>query len=67
MQAPNRIAELRAAGDLTQEQIAERVGRSASAVARWEAHINGIPDSLKPRIAAVFGVSVGYLMCWEDS
>lgn len=67
MQAPNRIAELRAAAGLTQEQIAARVGRSPSAVARWESHINGIPDGLKPKVAAVLGVSVGHLMCWEDS
>ncbi len=53
--------------DLTQEQLAERLGVSFQSVSRWE---NGstYPDmELLPILAGVFGVTVDHLLgCTEE-
>ena len=53
--------------DLTQEQLAERLGVSFQSVSRWE---NGstYPDmELLPVLAGVFGVTVDHLLgCTEE-
>ena len=56
------IAALRKRIGLTQSELAERLNISNKAVSKWE-NGQGYPDiSLFPALAALFGVSIDYLM-----
>lgn len=61
-----RIAEnikrLRQDSQLTQAQLAERLGVSYQAVSRWENETTYPDIELLPAIAALFGVTVDYLL-----
>jgi transcriptional regulator with XRE-family HTH domain len=62
----NRIASLRAASGLTRSDVAARLGlKSERTVYRWETGESGVPDASKLELAAMFGVSVAWLMGWE--
>ncbi len=61
MELGNKIRQLRYRANLTQEQLAERLGLSAQAVSKWE-NAAAMPDiSLLPELAAIFGVSIDEL------
>jgi transcriptional regulator with XRE-family HTH domain len=67
----NRLRELRLEEGYTQEQLAKRLARkgirvNASTISRWEHSQVTIPDPHKPRLAEFFGVSVAYLLGFED-
>ena len=52
--------------DLTQDELAERLGTTYQSVSRWE---NGTtyPDmELLPELAAIFGITVDSLLGYED-
>jgi DNA-binding transcriptional regulator YiaG len=67
MLPPNRIAELRGAADMTRADLAARLGlKSERTVYRWETGESGVPDATKIELARMFGVSVAWLMAWED-
>ncbi|MGH3873970.1 MAG: helix-turn-helix transcriptional regulator [Pseudonocardiaceae bacterium] len=53
------FAQARRAAGYTQEGLAERLGVDRTTVARWEAGECSPQPWLRPRIAEVFGVSVG--------
>lgn len=56
-----KIGELRRASNMTQEQLAERLGVTFQAVSKWE---NGLscPDiALLPLISGIFGISIDEL------
>lgn len=56
------IAELRKKHSMTQSALAERLNVSDKAISKWE-NGQGFPDvTLFPQLAAVFGVSIDYLM-----
>ena len=58
----NNIRTLRRAADMTQEELADRLGVTYQSVSRWE---NGgtYPDmELLPAIADIFGVTVDHLL-----
>ena len=56
------IASLRKKSGMTQSELAERLNVSNKAVSKWE-NGQGYPDiSLFPSLAALFGVSIDYLM-----
>ena len=58
----NRIAEARRKKDMTQMELAEKLGISFQAVSSWERG-NTMPDIAKlPEIAEILGVSVDYLL-----
>lgn len=60
-----RIADLRHAKGLKQEELAEKLGVSAQAVSKWE-NDQTCPDiSLLPRLAKILGVSVDELLTGE--
>jgi len=60
-----RIAELRRAKNLTQEDLAEKFGLSAQAVSKWE-NDQSCPDiTLLPDLADLLGVSVDALLRGE--
>ncbi len=61
-----RIREARRALGLTQDELARRVGVSRSAVAQWETDRTGQVRANLARVAAVLGVSIGYLITGES-
>ena len=57
-----RIAELRNISNITQLELAEKLGVTDRAVSKWETG-SGYPDiALLPQIADVFSVSIDYLL-----
>ncbi|MBE6708473.1 MAG: helix-turn-helix transcriptional regulator [Ruminococcaceae bacterium] len=57
-----RIADLRNAKNITQLELAEKLGVTDRAVSKWETG-GSFPDIvLLPQIADIFGVSVDYLL-----
>lgn len=61
-----RLAEARRQKDMTQMELAERLGISFQAVSSWERG-NAMPDIAKlPDIADILGVSVDYLLGGES-
>lgn len=61
-----RINELRTKFDLTVDELSSRIGKSRATVYRYEANDIDIPLPIVQKIAKVFGVSPGYIMCWTD-
>ena len=63
MKIGTRIAELRNINNITQLELAEKLGVTDRAVSKWETG-SGYPDiTLLPQIADIFNVSVDYLLC----
>lgn len=62
MSMGSKLAAARRSNNLTQEQLAEKLGVSRQAVSRWEADA-AYPETDKIiRMAALFGVSCDYLL-----
>jgi transcriptional regulator with XRE-family HTH domain len=61
-----RVREARRESGLTQDQLANQVGVSRSAVAQWETGRTGQVTGNLSRIAAVLDVNVEYLMYGND-
>ncbi len=57
-----RIADLRRAKGLTQDEVAERLGVSPQAVSKWENDISYPDISLLVPLAGLLGVSVDHLL-----
>src|ERR1700739_2170410 len=62
----NRIRQAREEQDWTQDQLADRVGVSRSAVAQWETGRAGQVTGNLSRIAGVLEGDVEYLMFGDD-
>lgn len=61
----NIIAQLRKKSGMTQQTLAQRLDVSDKAVSKWE-NGQGYPDiTVFPKLAALFGVSVDYIMFGE--
>ena len=57
-----RIANLRTKNNITQAELAEKLGVTYQAVSKWETG-SGYPDiTMLPDIADAFGVSLDYLL-----
>jgi transcriptional regulator with XRE-family HTH domain len=63
--AAARIRDARRSLGFTQDELARRVGVSRSAIAQWETDRTGQIRANLARVAAVLGVSVGYLLTGE--
>lgn len=61
-----RIKELRIENHFTQKQLAERLNTTNSAVCDWEKGRTEPNLQMLTDIAALFGVSVDYLLGLED-
>ncbi len=61
MNIGSNIKMLRTHSNLTQEQLAERLGITYQAVSKWETGANTPDIALLPDIAAVFGVTIDTL------
>ena len=57
-----KIASLRKAKGMTQEQLAEQCSVSAQAVSKWENDLTAPDISLLPRLSELLGVSVDELL-----
>lgn len=65
MNIGKNIKQLRLQKDLTQEQLAEKLGVSYQAVSKWENDANTPDISLLPDIASFFGVPIDILFADE--
>ena len=61
-----RLRQLRLDKHMTQAQVAERIGVTASMVSSYETDIRLPSFEVMIRIADLFGVTVDYLLCRED-
>lgn len=61
-----RLRQLRNDKHLTQAQVAERVGVTASMVSSYETDIRLPSFEVMIRLADLFGVTVDYLLCRQD-
>ena len=66
MKFKERLKELRSAKGLSQMQLAEAVGISQSAVAKWELGKTEPTATAIVKLAAFFGESTDYLLGVED-
>lgn len=62
----NRLGELREASGKRRLEIAAHVGRDPQTLYRWEKGYGQIPDEAKHLLADFFGVSIPWLMGWEQ-
>lgn len=53
-----RLKEIRRAKKLSQETVAERLGRSAAQISRWENNRDGISTKMLADVAAAYGVQL---------
>lgn len=61
-----RLKQLRKEKHLTQAQVAERIGVTASMVSSYETDIRLPSYEVLVKIATLFGVTVDYMLCRED-
>ena len=61
MNIGNNIKQLRQKNNLTQEQVAGKLGVSYRAVSKWENGANTPDIALLPEIANLFGVTIDSL------
>ena len=61
-----RLKQLRKGKRLTQEQVAQRIGVTASMVSSYETDIRLPSYEVLIKIANLFGVTVDYLLCLDD-
>ena len=63
----SRIASLRRAAGLKQDEVAERLGVSAQAVSKWENDVSCPDISLLPALASLFGCTIDQLLSGEKA
>ena len=63
----NRLKELRKEKKLTQEELAQEIGVSKITILRWENGERQIKPDKAQQLADYFGVSVGYLLGYEEA
>lgn len=62
-----RLRQLRRDKHWTQAQVAKKIGVTASMVSSYETDIRLPSYDVMIRIADIFGVTVDYLLCREDT
>lgn len=62
----NRLKELRKQKGLTQQELADEISVSKITILRWENEERQIKTEKAQQLADFFGVSVGYLLGYED-
>lgn len=62
----NRLRELRKAKGLTQVELAKQIGIGQSGYSDWERGVTKMDSGSAAKLAALFSVSVGYLLGTDD-
>ena len=62
----SRLKELRQERKLTQQELAKQIGVSKLTILNWEKGEHQIKSEKAQQLADIFGVSVGYLLGYED-
>jgi transcriptional regulator with XRE-family HTH domain len=62
-----RLKRLRLTQKIAQDALGEQLGVTGRTVRRWETGRTSIPDRHKFALADMFGVSVLYLLAWDDN
>lgn len=62
-----KIAELRRAAGMKQDELAERLGVTPQAVSKWENGVSAPDISLLPEIAEIFGVTIDELFARTET
>lgn len=62
----NRLKELRKEKNLTQKELADKINVSKITVLRWENGERQIKTDKAQKLADFFGVSVGYLLGYDN-
>lgn len=63
----NRLKELRKEKKLTQEELAQNIGAGLRTIQTWENGESQIKPEKAKKLADYFGVSVGYLLGYDDN
>ena len=63
----NRLKELRKEKKLSQKEIAQEMSISEKTLSRWENGESQIKQEKAKQLADIFGVSVGYLLGYNDN
>ena len=63
----NRLRELQRAGKLTQQELADIAEVSKRTIQNWEDGTSNIKPEKAEKLADYFGVSVGYLLGYDDN
>ena len=61
-----RLKQLRNAKHLTQSQVASKIGVTASMVSSYETDIRLPSYDVLIKISRLFGVTIDYLLCYEN-
>lgn len=67
MDTGKRIAELRKARSLNQEQLAKELNVSSSTIAMWETNKRALKDESIIALSKFFNVSADYLLSGDES
>lgn len=67
MKYVNNLKDLRKKAGVTQDELAKKIGISKRTLAYWEKGENNIKPEKAKLLADYFGVSVGYLLGYDDN
>lgn len=56
------IRDLREDADLTQKELAEKLGMSQTGYSKYETGENDIPTAILIKLAEIYGVSIDYML-----
>ena len=63
----NRLKELRKEKKLTQKELAQNIGAGLRTIQTWENGESQIKPDKAEKLADFFGVSIGYLLGYDDN
>ena len=63
----NRLKELRQTKKLTQKELAQNIGAGLRTIQTWENGESQIKPDKAEKLADFFGVSIGYLLGYDDN
>ena len=61
-----RIRDLREDNDMTQTELAKKIGMSQTGYSKYETGENDIPTAILVKLAAIYGTSIDYMLGLTD-